>query len=191
MKIVQQTSPAGLPVSLAMAKLHLKIEDGVTDDDELIANLIKAVTSYVEQYTNRYLLTRTFTAFLDSVPTDGVIEIHRYPVTAISSVKYINTSDVLTTMSASDYTTDIQDCPARVSIISTPSVSSTAFNAIQVNFTAGHTDAMAQEKGVIQAMLVMIADLYEQRQSMVNNYMDIGSISRNILLDMYIKGAAL
>ena len=87
MKIVQQTFPTTLPVELESIKSQLRI-DG-TDEDILISNRVKSAQSFIEQYTNRCLLSSTFIAYLDSYP-ETELWIYKFPITAITAVKYYN-----------------------------------------------------------------------------------------------------
>jgi hypothetical protein len=62
--LVRATEPANNPVTLAEAKLHLRIDN--TDDDALIGNLITAATRWAEDYTDRTFCTTQWTMRLDS-----------------------------------------------------------------------------------------------------------------------------
>ena len=48
------TPPAGVPISLAEAKLHLRVDGG--DDDPLICSLISAARQAAETITGRQLI---------------------------------------------------------------------------------------------------------------------------------------
>ena len=60
------TPPAGEPVSLAEAKLHLRVD--FDDDDSLIQVLISAARQAAETLTNRQLVTARWRMVLDSFP---------------------------------------------------------------------------------------------------------------------------
>lgn len=62
--LVRATEPASNPVTLAEAKLHLRIDN--TDDDALIGNLITAATRWAEDYTDRTFCTTQWAMRLDS-----------------------------------------------------------------------------------------------------------------------------
>lgn len=62
--LVRATEPANNPVTLAEAKLHLRIDN--TDDDALITNLITAATRWAEDYTDRTFCQTQWTMRLDS-----------------------------------------------------------------------------------------------------------------------------
>lgn len=78
------TPPAILPVSLAEAKLHLRVEPDVTLEDTLITGLIGAATSYLDGWTGilgRCLVEQTIRQDFDGfasclpLPLGPVIEI--------------------------------------------------------------------------------------------------------------------
>lgn len=78
------TPPAILPVSLAEAKLHLRVEPDVTLEDTLITGLIGAATSYLDGWTGilgRCLVEQTIRQDFDgfasclTLPLGPVIEI--------------------------------------------------------------------------------------------------------------------
>ena len=62
--LVRATEPANNPVTLAEAKLHLRIDSA--DDDTLITNLITAATRWAEDYCDRTFCHTQWTMRLDS-----------------------------------------------------------------------------------------------------------------------------
>lgn len=62
--LVRATEPASNPVTLAEAKLHLRIDS--SDDDALIGNLITAATRWAEDYCDRTFTHTQWTMRLDS-----------------------------------------------------------------------------------------------------------------------------
>ena len=138
MNIQQLTYPTTTVISLQEAKDHLRVTSD--DEDSLIKDCINGATNLVETYTNQYLLSRTFVAYFDTLEAYQNIEIWKYPISAISSVKYINTSGVETTLSTDNYSADIIDSPSRLYFTSVPTVKSNIYNAFRVYFTAGYSD---------------------------------------------------
>ena len=185
MRIVQNTYPTGLVYPITQLKDELRVDE----DSEIVVltSMLKAATSIAEQYTNRVLLSSTFTAYLDELDS-LTVEIFKFPITSIDSVKYYNTSGTLTTLTANtDYFVDTTSCPARVKFLSAPSLQSNILNGIQINFTAGHSDINSIDSGIIAAIRVMTGQLYEQRQNESN--MSEASMNFDRLLNMYIKGS--
>ena len=108
-----KTSPAKEPVSLAEAKLHLKIEATDTGEDSLIKRLIVVARRRAEVSTGRALVTQTWTLALDGFP-GGVIEVPRPPLSSVTSITYIDPEGATQTVAADRYRVDAQREPGRL-----------------------------------------------------------------------------
>jgi hypothetical protein len=125
------TAPAAEPVSLAEAKLHLRVDTDVTADDDLITSLATAARQWVEEICGRSLITQTWQLALPGfpgatgvlgVPVYGVdplslpgtpvsgsvafryaLRLPRGVVQSITSVKYRDTTGTLVTLDPSTY----------------------------------------------------------------------------------------
>ena len=151
------------PVSLEQARLQIGLDAADTSSDTMLTALITAAREYVENYTNRVLVSTTWQAFMDSFDTRH-IELFKLPVTAIASVKYYNSSNLLTTLDTTKYVTDLISEPARLLPISGYDWPDTYDrpNAVEIDFTAGY--AVGQLPKLIQAaMLMIIAHLEANR----------------------------
>jgi len=189
MKIVQQTFPTTLPVELELIKSQLRI-DG-TDEDILISNRVKSAQSFIEQYTNRCLLSSTFIAYLDSYP-ETELWIYKFPITAITAVKYYNSAGTLTPMTdGTDYVYSIKDCPTKVKFLTTPAIQTDIYDGIEIHFTAGHADLEDIDKGIIEALNLIVGSFNENRQN--ESSFNVNEIPLNYknLLNMYVKGTYL
>ncbi len=160
------TAPTSEPLTLVEAKAHLRITH--TDDDDYIDALIIAAREAAEHVTQRSLLPQTWTLTLDCFPgCDGVIRLSRPPVTAVTWVKYYDTTNAQTTLSSSAYTTDFQTEPGRI----VPAYGYTwpqtydRINAVEVKYAAGYANAAAVPQQIKQWMLMRIASMYENRES--------------------------
>ena len=159
------TGPATEPLTLAEAKLYLKVDSTVEDD--LITALIKAARLQVENKTYRMLITQTWDLILDKKDlNESLIQIYKQPITAISSVKYYDVNNTEQTMSASDYQTEVSSNPAKVQIITFPQIYD-RLGAVTIRFVAGYANAAAVPQDIKQAMYFLIGHLYENRQSVV------------------------
>ena len=67
-RIQVTTAPAVEPVSTADAKTHLRIPASATSEDSYIDALVTAARLYVEEYTERKLITQTVTEYRDALP---------------------------------------------------------------------------------------------------------------------------
>lgn len=150
----QTVAPTTEPVSLADAKLHLRVD--TPDDDALIQNLIQSAREYIEMRTGLALMTQTWVLQLDRFPrTDrvelwpspgvplGAIILPRNPVQSVSSVVWVDQNASPTTVSPSTYTVDTTSNPSRIGLTynsSWPNLSSPGLammGGVQVTFVAG------------------------------------------------------
>jgi uncharacterized phiE125 gp8 family phage protein len=162
------------PLTLEEAKAQCNIV--ASDDDDLLLSLITAARHWAEQFTHRSLAQKTWDLKLDGFPYWGAIEIPMPPVTAISSVSYVDTSGVTQTLAlTTQYVTDIPAgptaMPARVmSAYSVPWPSTRwVANAVTVRFTAGYTGTgvNATPDPIKQAMRLLISHWNENREAVV------------------------
>ena len=157
-----KTAAATEPVSLVEAKLHLKVD--LSTDDNLINDLIDSAIAYVEEYTNRQLISATWYRYLDCFP-DNVIELDWCPVTSVSSVKYYDSDNTEQTLSSANYVVDYASEPARI-VLAWGYLWPDTYprpNAVTVEFVTGYASAAAVPKPLKSALLLMIAHNYENR----------------------------
>jgi uncharacterized phiE125 gp8 family phage protein len=142
-KIAIKTAPTVEPVTTAEAKAHLRVD--ISDDDTLIAGLVTAARRLIEGWTGIRMITQTWYYYLDCFPMEEEIILPIGPVSAVSSVKYMKQDDsVLSTMSASDYVTDLVGLPARITLkdsASWPGDTLREVNGVVIEFVAGYGNA--------------------------------------------------
>lgn len=95
------TPPAALPVSLASAKMNLRIDD--SDQDDLITAWIEGITAHAEHYTGRSFVNQTWRVTLDTFP--DAIELPP-PVSSVISLKYLDEEGTEQTLDPTDYIVD-------------------------------------------------------------------------------------
>ncbi len=184
------TQPKAEPVTLAMAKQHLRVD--FDDDDALIDTLIVAAREYVEKITRRALYERTVLLSLDSFPlqwsetlnpiqTNRVvpqywehfeIRLPKPKVTAILSITYQDEAGNTITLDPSTYRSDLNSTPARVVPApgaAWPYVATYVPGSVQVTYTAGsYGDGETVDNcpaSIKQAMLLLISGWYSNRDS--------------------------
>jgi len=164
MRIQQVTYPTGTLITLAEAKAHLRVT--IDNEDSVINDCIKSATSLVESYTNQYLQSRTFVAFLDiqEFTAFNVIDIWKFPITSIESIKYLDSSGVEQTFSTANYTTDLIDSPARVLPTTIATVKLNIVNQYRIYFTAGHLTRESIDSELIGWVKIFTAFFYQTRQ---------------------------
>ena len=135
--------PTALPVSLATAKLHCKVEHSA--DDALITAMIRAAARSAEQQLNRALMEQPWLCSLDEFPATGIV-LGKPRVIAITSIIYTNPAGTDITLPGSAYTLDADALPGLVlpALGTTWPATRAQPNAVRVTFTAGYgADAAA------------------------------------------------
>ena len=167
------TAPAIEPVLIADAKVHLRIPSAVTADDTYITALIVVARQWIENYTNRSLITQTWDWTMDSFPRFPV-KVPKSPLQSVTNIKYYDTDDTEATWDSDYYAVDIASTPGRIDIAygcATPSVSLRYMNGVVVRFIAGYGLAAANvPTNVIHAIKVMISHYYEYREPVLSTF---------------------
>lgn len=183
---VSVTSPPSTePVSLAEAKLYLKVESGVTEDDALITTLIKAAREYCENWEGRKYITQTLTCYRDGFADKMVLPYA--PVSAITSISYVasgGSQSEYTVLDSAYYKTNLSESPASVTLsygYSWPATLSTP-NAVKVVYVCGYGSSANVPQRVILAMLLLIGEWYENRSVGLLRETTMEAI-KNILVD--------
>ena len=164
MAYVLVTPPAAEPVSLAEAKLHLRVD--VADDDALITAFIVAARQFAEMRTQRQFVTAQWKLVLDSFPAKILLD--KSPIASIQSIQYLDMSGVLQTVPSADYVFESSSEPARIAPIFGKiwPIPVPQIGAVQVNFTSGYGNAAAVPEGIKSWMKVRIGSLYQHREEM-------------------------
>jgi uncharacterized phiE125 gp8 family phage protein len=132
-------------------------------DDTLVQTLITAARENAEQYTGVTIAQATYQ--VKSEVKNEQINLQTYPVTSVASVTYEDNNGVVQTVDPADYFVDNFQRPARLVFRrNAPSFDTT------VTFTAGYTDGQSPNDyptpaGVKAAILLMLGNLYENRES--------------------------
>lgn len=158
--------PTVEPIDLAEAKEHLRIKHD--EEDTYIQQLISTSRRYVEMYTHRALITQTIETRFDSFAYELLLP--RPPLQSVSAVKYIDGDGVEQTVASSVYDVDTFRIPGRVTLAysQTWPTPRQEYNAVRVTHIAGYGAAAANVDPVLRhAVLLMIANLYENREPVV------------------------
>jgi len=170
------------PVTVDDAKLHCRIE--VADDDELIAGLITAAVEYTESFIHRKLLTETWADKRRGFSSCGPIVLSFPPVSAITSITYLDGAGDEQTWAAANYLTDLptgpKAAPARIAPAYGVAFPATypVLNAVTVTFECGYGEASDVPASIIAAIKILVATWYGPGRQAVN----IGNITSVIPL---------
>ncbi|MBB6144721.1 putative phiE125 gp8 family phage protein [Silvibacterium bohemicum] len=187
------TPPAAEPVSLSLAKQHLRVD--FSDDDVLIAALITAARQYCEKYTHRAFFNQTWLRTLDYFPLwynpDGTvnpryrsdwpyyadfwgriaIDLPRPRTVSVTSITYVDPTGTTQTLDPSTYVVDTTSMPARIVPAKGfywPSVNVYQPGGVKITYVAGSygdgVDVNTCPQTIVMAMLLLIAHWYEHRE---------------------------
>lgn len=124
------------PISLADAKAHLRVLHD--EDDASISALIEAAVDDIESRTGRLFRSSTVVHTRNGFP-DGPLVLPRPPVTAVSSVAYIDTAGDAQTFA--DFVADLSAIPGTIQPAPGSAWPSTQdrSESVTVTYTAGHS----------------------------------------------------
>jgi uncharacterized phiE125 gp8 family phage protein len=165
MALVMTSGPAVEPVSVADAKIHLRV-DG-TAEDALIASLIITSRLHVEAALNLALITQSWSYFLDRWPQACEVALPLRPVQSIIAVRIWSAEDTSETVATSTYVLDGAAAPARLvwAASACPPVPTRRVNGIEIALQAGFGDgADAVPAPIRHALLLLVAHWYENRE---------------------------
>lgn len=158
---VKVITPPTQVITTADMRLHLRLAAGDTTEDPLLVSYLAAAVAFAQHYTGRSIGSQTLELALDAFPTSAV-ELLRGPVTAISSIKYINTAGTQTTLSNALYTLDdygLQAWAVQKYNTAWPDTEASA-NSVKIQYVAGDVPDVVKS-----ALLLMVGHLYENREA--------------------------
>jgi uncharacterized phiE125 gp8 family phage protein len=165
MSITIVTPPASEPVSLAEAKLFLRIDHNAEDD--LIATLIGASREAVEAACGRALITRRVRESLDIWRREALqgAVLGCGPVTDVVAVRLLADNGSQSVIDPDRYRLEgHRDRPRLVFASGVPATLRTA-GGIEIEYDAGYADDAAELPVALRlATLQIVASLYELRQ---------------------------
>jgi len=181
--LVKKTDPIEEPVSLAEAKLHLRI-GGDPDaspaethiDDTLVLALIKAARRWCEAFQNRAYVTQTWDLYLDKFPVESFIELPKPPLQSLVALTYKDSAGASQTVSfvdpsgtalleTDDYIVDTTCEPGRLCLKNGKSWPAALLEpkAIEIEFVAGYGAAEDVPDEIKAAIKIALSSLYENR----------------------------
>jgi uncharacterized phiE125 gp8 family phage protein len=159
------TPPAGEPVSLAEAKLHLRVD--VDDDDALISSIITAARQAAETLTGRQLMTARWKLVLDAFPCHAIL-LAKCPVQSVMNIQYLDMNGISQTMPLIDYVVDTACEPARITPVFGKTWPNTLpqIGAVTITFDAGYGAAQTVPEGLKSWIKLRVGSLYAHREEM-------------------------
>lgn len=159
-------APVAPLVTLAEAKLHLRVEHDA--EDTLITRIVAAATERAEEIQARAYVTQTWRLGLPRFPVGRVIRLPRPPLQAVTSIAYTDPAGESQTLPDSTYRVLIDGVPGRVVLARDAAWPATADepDAVRVTYTAGYGDLGADvPEEQRAAVLLFVGHLYESREA--------------------------
>lgn len=161
------TAPATEPLTRSEVKNYLKVDS--TSDDALIDTLITAARQWVENHCALALLPQTLLETFDGLPQDGALSITISPLREVSAIYYRDAGGNVQTMDTGVYRLDAVTMPPRIIrryAQSWPTMEDAPGNASAI-YTAGYDNASAVPAAVKTAIMLTVADMYDNRTDYV------------------------
>jgi uncharacterized phiE125 gp8 family phage protein len=160
--------PYAEPISLELARQHLKIERDDTDDDELVATYIIAARTWIENEKGIILVRRTVRKEFDRFACP--LKLHMEPVVSVDRVTYFDPDEV-----EQEYANPVVRLgryPAKVfPAIGERWPALSCRGGVTVETTAGYDEGEVPAN-LQAAMLLLIGHWYRNREAVV-----VGTIS--------------
>lgn len=154
--------PSAQPVTVDEANQLLGLRNDTNED--LIVSLIASATSEAEHYMGRALMPQKWVLFEDCFSSS--INLQMPPVTAIDSIKYVDTTGTLLTLSASVYQlVNSSQYTARVvpAYGQTYPTTRAQPDAVQILFSCGYASAALVPTPIKDWIKQRVVTLFENR----------------------------
>ena len=163
------TPAQGEVVSIADAKLHLRVDHD--DEDDYIKGLVEAAAQEIDAprgWLGRSLLTKTLRLTLDSYPPHTVY-LPGVPVQSVTKVEYRDRNGDFQEIPPEDYETDLTAEPALLwAADSWPSDMTAGPDVFRVEYEAGYGATSADVPRLIrQWLLTRVGDMYRDREGTI------------------------
>lgn len=154
--------PSEFPVTLSEVKVKMKVTGD--DEDAVITGLIKTATKMCESDSGLSFTTQDRTITLDRFPC-GTIILPYGPVSAVKTFTYIDANGQSQSLiEDTHYILDKHNNPARAWPVDSWPTTKQRLNAVTIVYTAGFGDASSVPQGIKDAIMSLVATMYEHRQ---------------------------
>jgi uncharacterized phiE125 gp8 family phage protein len=165
---IKITDASTEPVSVAEAKLHLRVDAGATDEDALIGALITAARQMAEGELRRTLVSTLWEMRTDAFPDAIALDWPR--VLSIESLQYVDTGGALRALDPADFVLDASNDAGPAWLV--PAYGKAwpdtrdEINTVRVRYTAGYGDSADDVPAAIrQWILLHVGAMYDRREA--------------------------
>ena len=160
------TPPAAEPVSLAEAKLFLRLDHG--EEDSLLSTLITAARLMVEAASGRMLVEQAWRIVLDRWPESGEIRLPFSPLLSIVEARVYDVLGAPQLVASTALGLERQADPPVIRIVGDVPEIGRSHSAIEIDVLAGFGSSSSAVPALLrQAVLMLAARWFEQRGDVV------------------------
>jgi uncharacterized phiE125 gp8 family phage protein len=172
MKLIETTTLGSVDFPIAELKAQLRLGTGFSDSgaqDGLLESCLRAAMGAIEARTGKILIRRRFVWTINAWRLDGGAQAFPVsPVTDVIDVRMVAPGQPAATLDPADYVLVADDQRPRVMALARPFPQIAPGGAAELSFEAGYGAWAAVPPDLRQAMLMLAALYYENRDSMVN-----------------------
>lgn len=208
-----KTDAAVEPLTLAEAKVYLRVDTSDTTDDALISSLIIAARKAVENFTGRRLINQTWNFWLDRFPGErsprprdqwwdgtregsiaslygygAAVQLPLAPLVSITSITTYDTTDLSTAMDLTTTVTDSASVPGRVFMKFGQiwPVNLRGISSVNIEFVTGYgATSAAVPADLNQAVRLLLSNYYENRDVLSESRVGSLPLSVESILNPY------
>lgn len=175
--------PVVEPVTLAEAKMHLRIDR--SDEDAYISSLISVARTSAENRMERTLINTTWKLVLDRFP--DAIPLPMPPIVSVSSIVCAGVTGEPVVLNPADYLTDTASEPGWVVPAAGKTFPKTAsINSVIVTYVAGYGAQNVDVPSPIRHwILLAVGEMYDGSRGLSNERPRLPSNFADGLLDPY------
>lgn len=151
--LTRTVAPATEPVTLAEAKLYLRVDS--SNEDALISDLIVAARMSAESYLKSSLITQSWKLVYNDY-VDGRLALPMPPVASITSVTIVARNGSSQVFSSNNYYLNAAKTKL---VFDTPAIGF----AIEILYSAGYGNAAQVPQPIKYGILAHIAAMYDER----------------------------
>jgi len=154
-------------VSLADAKLFLRVDSDITDDDNLIAALVQSSINIGQSITKRDFVQNTYEGFFEDLCINNFvqapfIEIRRSPLVSVDSVSYMS-GGAWSVVDTADYQIQRRAGFSRILFFNSPNPDTDTAWKFKVDFVAGYDPSTDLPDAIKTAVKDHVNFMYENR----------------------------
>jgi uncharacterized phiE125 gp8 family phage protein len=167
--LIRVDEPTDNVLQLEDVKVHLRVPEDDTSEDDHIRALISGVEDYTQTTCKRAMMAQAYEMYLTEFPDSGVIRLPFPPLLSVDAITYFDSEGAEQTLATDQYIVNAKATPARVSLAPNCYWPSTQVRdmAVKIAFSVGHDTADEVPDRVKAAMLLYIGDLFENREASI------------------------